>query len=695
MTRPRRGLIPQVTPRVLPGATRRSLRSLLSLLPHQHHPTFTRAGVSDRASHGEQLHRPRHGRGPRHRQHARLRPRQGRAARRAERGRAQRHHRRDPRRRPRGQADDRAHARQHHRDPPAQGRRDRRLRGDRADAAVLHPAGAPAPLLRQAPDGHLRARAASPPSSSARSRRPATRPAPAGSTSSRSRWPPRSAPGCPCTRPTGNMVVDVGGGTTEVAVISLGGIVTSLSIRTAGDDLDQAIVAWMKKEHSLMLGERTAEEVKMTLGSAFPLHRRAGGRDPRPRPGLRPAPHRRGVQRRGPPGARGAAARDRRRRPRHPRPDPARAGRRHHGPRHRAHRRRRAAARPRRAAAPRDRHAGARRRGPAHLGRDGRRQVRRGVRGAPAGAGQPTAGGPDESTRTPLARPARRPAASARAGSLVALVLACAQPDDARLAAPTARRSTRPAAPSARSSARPRSAPPTAVRPFTAVPDWFRSPRLDAARTCSTSQAENSDLRSQVRHPGLRPQPARGVRRPHRRRRRPRLRPGAGPGGRARARRSPSPRTVTIDAGSDAGVHPDLTVVNNDGLVGRVLRVTRTTATVLLIVDADSVVGGRVGQSMEVGFLHGRGVLGDDGRLDLELVDDTAVPGQATTRSSPGAARAARPYVAGRADRPGHQRLHQPARDLPARGDRAVRRLRRARPGRRRRARPAPPATAP
>src|SRR3954447_11416953 len=77
--------------------------------------------------------------------------------------------------------------------------------------------------------------------------------------------------GLPVHEPTGNMVVDIGGGTTEVAVISLGGIVTSLSIRTAGDDLDQAIVAWMKKEHSLMLGERTAEEIKMTLGSAFPL----------------------------------------------------------------------------------------------------------------------------------------------------------------------------------------------------------------------------------------------------------------------------------------------------------------------------------------------------------------------------------------------------------------------------------------
>jgi rod shape-determining protein MreB len=78
--------------------------------------------------------------------------------------------------------------------------------------------------------------------------------------------------GLPVHQAAGNMVVDVGGGTTEVAVISLGGVVTSISIRTAGDDLDAAIVAWMKKEYSLMLGERTAEEVKMTLGSAFPTH---------------------------------------------------------------------------------------------------------------------------------------------------------------------------------------------------------------------------------------------------------------------------------------------------------------------------------------------------------------------------------------------------------------------------------------
>jgi rod shape-determining protein MreB len=77
--------------------------------------------------------------------------------------------------------------------------------------------------------------------------------------------------GLPVHEATGNMVVDVGGGTTEVAVISLGGIVTSLSIRTAGDDLDQAIVSWFKKEHSLLLGERTAEQIKVELGSAYTM----------------------------------------------------------------------------------------------------------------------------------------------------------------------------------------------------------------------------------------------------------------------------------------------------------------------------------------------------------------------------------------------------------------------------------------
>jgi rod shape-determining protein MreB len=77
--------------------------------------------------------------------------------------------------------------------------------------------------------------------------------------------------GLPIHEPTGNMVVDIGGGTTEVAVISLGGIVSALSIRVGGDELDHAIMNWVKKEFSLMLGERTAEEIKMAIGSAYPL----------------------------------------------------------------------------------------------------------------------------------------------------------------------------------------------------------------------------------------------------------------------------------------------------------------------------------------------------------------------------------------------------------------------------------------
>src|SRR6187397_3554965 len=77
--------------------------------------------------------------------------------------------------------------------------------------------------------------------------------------------------GLPVQDPTGNMIVDIGGGTTEVAVISLGGIVTSQSVRVGGDELDEAIIAYIKKEYSLALGERTAEEVKIALGSAWPL----------------------------------------------------------------------------------------------------------------------------------------------------------------------------------------------------------------------------------------------------------------------------------------------------------------------------------------------------------------------------------------------------------------------------------------
>ncbi|MFM7718096.1 MAG: rod shape-determining protein [Actinomycetota bacterium] len=76
--------------------------------------------------------------------------------------------------------------------------------------------------------------------------------------------------GLPIGEPAGNMIVDIGGGTTEVAVISLGGIVTSTSLRIGGDELDEAIITHVKKEYSLLLGERTAEKVKLAIGSAYP-----------------------------------------------------------------------------------------------------------------------------------------------------------------------------------------------------------------------------------------------------------------------------------------------------------------------------------------------------------------------------------------------------------------------------------------
>jgi rod shape-determining protein MreB len=77
--------------------------------------------------------------------------------------------------------------------------------------------------------------------------------------------------GLPIQEPTGNMVVDIGGGTTEVAVISLGGIVVSTSIRIGGDEFDEAIVQHIKREYNVLIGERTAEEIKMSIGSAYPL----------------------------------------------------------------------------------------------------------------------------------------------------------------------------------------------------------------------------------------------------------------------------------------------------------------------------------------------------------------------------------------------------------------------------------------
>ena len=77
--------------------------------------------------------------------------------------------------------------------------------------------------------------------------------------------------GLPITEPTGNMVVDIGGGTTDVAVISMAGIVYARSVRVAGNEMDEAVTQYIKRKYNLLIGERTAEEIKMKVGSAFPL----------------------------------------------------------------------------------------------------------------------------------------------------------------------------------------------------------------------------------------------------------------------------------------------------------------------------------------------------------------------------------------------------------------------------------------
>ncbi len=188
------------------------------------------------------------------------------------------------------------------------------------------------------------------------------------------------------------------------------------------------------------------------------------------------------------------------------------------------------------------------------------------------------------------------------------------------------------------------SATSAAVRPVTAVGDWFRT-RRSLQNDIASLQAQNSRLKAQAATTQYtRNQLAEFQG----------LTSAAGTLGQALVPAhvvayGPAQsfsRTVTIDAGSSAGVRPDETVLNDDGLVGRVLRVTATTATVLLIVDTESVVGGRVGASMKVGFLRGEGGLGNQGALDLELVDQSEAPARGDTIVTWGS-HAGSPYVSG------------------------------------------------
>lgn len=187
------------------------------------------------------------------------------------------------------------------------------------------------------------------------------------------------------------------------------------------------------------------------------------------------------------------------------------------------------------------------------------------------------------------------------------------------------------------------SAVSTAARPVTSIPGWFKT-RSAMKDDIAALRAQNSRLEQQVRTSGYDRNrlaeydgltttaedigyavvPAHVV--------------ALGPS-------QSFQRTVTIDAGSSAGIRADMTVVAAQGLVGRVLRVTSTTATVLLIVDGDSVVGGRVGSTMKVGFVRGGGDLAG-GPLDLQLADRTATPSAGDTVVTWGSDKDA-PYVSG------------------------------------------------
>lgn len=105
-------------------------------------------------------------------------------------------------------------------------------------------------------------------------------------------------------------------------------------------------------------------------------------------------------------------------------------------------------------------------------------------------------------------------------------------------------------------------------------------------------------------------------------------------------------RTVTLDAGTSSGIRKNMTVLNNDGLVGRVVRADRSTSTVLLITDADSVVGGRLGTNAEIGMLRGRGSINENGRLELDLVDNAVTPSKDDVVVTWGSENGV-PYVAG------------------------------------------------
>ncbi|AIY18411.1 rod shape-determining protein MreC [Pimelobacter simplex] len=184
----------------------------------------------------------------------------------------------------------------------------------------------------------------------------------------------------------------------------------------------------------------------------------------------------------------------------------------------------------------------------------------------------------------------------------------------------------------------------SAVRPVTSIPDRFRTNGA-LREEVATLAAENQELRNRSDKAAYNANQAKSLKD---------LQAVAGDLGYAlvparvisMSSAQSARSSVVLDAGSDAGLHPDMTVVAGEGLVGRITSVTAHTATVLLIVDDSSSVGGRIGDNMELGFVRGHGTLGVDDRLELELADRKVVPKAGQTVVTWGS-EGGSPYVAG------------------------------------------------
>ena len=485
--------------------------------------------------------------------------------------------------------------------------------------------------------------------------------------------------GLPVGEPTGNMVVDIGGGTSEVAVISLGGIVVSQSIRIGGDELDEAIINYVKREYKLMIGQQTAEEVKLEIGSAFPLDEEMQaeirGRDlvsGLPKTIVLTSEEVR-LALEEPLQAIIDAVKETLDR------TPAGAGLGHHGPGHHARRRRRAAAGARRAPARRDADARAPGRVPAHV-RGGRvRPQPRGVRGHPPQQQefpkQPAPLSGSGSRRSPKCSTARWSAADGRrwrSSSPLSMVMLTAYFGESGGGVFHAlqRGAQEAFAPIETGASR-------ALKPVRDLVGWFGD-TLDA-------KGENEELKNEVEDAARSASARRD--RPARRRAaaraggaRARRRLPAGHQPRRRARDRPLADRLVLEREDRQGLERrraqvDQPVIAAGGLAGKVTQVTGGTAEVTLITDASSAVSAQVMPNGANGIVKPEVGKPDD--LLLDFVEKgrrvtegtTVVTSGFTSRRGRGVAVPAR-----HPDRPRHAGGPRRGRALPARAHQAVRR---------------------